>query len=209
MSAVLKASGMPLKMRRPKEPEGRVRWLSPEEAQTLLDCCAPHLRPIVAFLLATGARIGEALYLDWRCVDLERAHVTFPKTKNGKPRGVYLKPEIVAMLANMPHRKGEVFRRRDGKPYTRQDPDDEMNRSGARRIKTGFDGACRRAGIEDFHPHDCRHTWATWHYEKNRDLIGLMHDGGWQSLRMVQRYAHVNLEHRRAAFEALPKLKIG
>ena len=54
---------------------------------------------------------------------------------------------------------------------------------------------CRRAGVENFTPHDCRHTWATWHYAANRDLLTLMQLGGWKSLAMVERYAHVNSAH--------------
>ena len=61
------------------------------------------------FLLYTGGRAGEALWLDWRDVSA-RAHVTFPKTKNGEARGVPLHPRVVAALANLPHREGEVFR---------------------------------------------------------------------------------------------------
>lgn len=209
MSAVLKASGITLKVERRKVPKGRVRWLLHAEAQSLLDSCSPHLRPLVAFLFATGARVGEALWLDWRSVDLERAHVTFPKTKNGESRGVPLTAELVAMLANLPCRQGAVFRRPDGLPYSRPAPDDDWDTSAGSRIKTAFKGACRRAGIENFRPHDCRHTWATWHYEAHRDLIGLKEDGGWKSLSMVERYAHVNRANRRHVYDALPKLKIG
>lgn len=54
---------------------------------------------------------------------------------------------------------------------------------------------CKRAGITDFSPHDCRHTWATWHYRANRDLTALMELGGWKSAAMVMRYAHVNTSH--------------
>src|SRR5215468_7242807 len=55
---------------RPPQPKGRVRWLTFEEAERLLDACAEHLRPLVMFLLGTGARLSEALYLDWRELDL-------------------------------------------------------------------------------------------------------------------------------------------
>jgi integrase len=79
-----------------------------------------------------------------------------------------------------------LFSAARGAPYAEKE-------SGGGQIKTSFGGACRRAGIEDFSPHDCRHTWATWHYAANRDLIALMKLGGWKSERMVLRYAHVNV----------------
>ena len=107
---------------RPKKPEGRIRWLTLDEANRLIAACSKHLRPLVTFLLYTGTRTGEALWLDRREVDLGRGHVTFPKTKNGEPRGVPLHPRVVAELANLPHRQGEVFRRPDGMPYERREP---------------------------------------------------------------------------------------
>ena len=99
---------------RPAEPEGRIRWLTLDEAERLLGACSDHLRPLLLFMLYTGARCGEALWLEWRDVDLSRAHVTFPKTKNRTARGVPLSPRVVAALANLPHRNAEVFRRPDG-----------------------------------------------------------------------------------------------
>lgn len=182
---------------RPKQPKGRMRWITHDEAQTLIRCSAPHLKPLLTFLLYTGARLSEALYLDWQHVDLSRSHVAFLDTKTGDDRGVPLHPGVVAALANLPHRSGMVFRRPDGKPY-------EIKDDGGGQIKTAFKGACRRAEIKDFSPHDCRHTWATWHYAANRDLIALMKLGGWKSEKMVLRYAHMNVENLAASVNALP-----
>lgn len=189
-------------VKRPKQPAGRIRWLAPDEAEGLIEACSDHLRPLVIFMFYSGARMSEALYLDWANVDLGRAHVRFLDTKNGDPRGVPLHSRIVAELANLPHRNSAVFRRPDGQPYSAKDA------SGGQ-IKTAFRGACRRAGIDDFHPHDCRHTWATWHYQANRDLIQLMELGGWKSERMVLRYAHVNKANLAGSIEALPWGKSG
>jgi integrase len=171
---------------RPLLPLGRIRWLTFEEAERLIEACSPHLRPLVVFILGTGARLSEALYLDWRDVDLVRGHVAFLDTKNGEARGVPLHSRIVNELRLLRHREGAVFRTQKGRPYAEKE-------SGGGQIKTAFRGACRRAGITDFSPHDCRHTWATWHYAANRDLIALMKLGGWKSERMVLRYAHVNV----------------
>lgn len=196
----------PLALRRPKTPKDRVRWLTHAEAARLLEACAPHLRPLVAFLLYTGARAGEALWLDWRAVDLKRRHVTFIATKTDPARGVPLHPAAVAVLASLPHREGCVFRRPDGLPYEPLNEDDESDTSAGSRIKTAFRAACRRSGIVDFSPHDCRHTWATWHYQQNRDLNALMRLGGWKSERMVLRYAHINLGEVEHTITAMPAI---
>ena len=194
------------KIKRPKQPKGRVRWLRPEEAERLIDACAPHLRPLVTFMLYTGARVSEAIYLDWRDVDLGRRQAWFQETKNGETRGVPLHELVIVELGNMSHRDGAVFRRPGtkarplGLPYARKE--DEGGQ-----IKTAFNGACKRAGITNFHPHDCRHTWATWHYAANRDLGELMELGGWKSEAMVMRYAHVNTGHLQAGIDKLPSTK--
>jgi len=197
-AAKRKLCEMPI-IERPKQPKGRIRWLTPEEADLLIEKASPHLRPLLIFLFYTGARLSEALYIDWRDIDLQRAHVQFIDTKNGTDRGVPLHPRAVAALANLEHRKGAVFRRPDGLPYVKKEKDD-----GGGQIKTAFKGACKRAEITDFTPHDCRHTWATWHYAANRDLIALMKLGGWSSEKMVLRYAHVNVSSLSSSINALP-----
>ncbi|HDZ73511.1 MAG TPA: site-specific integrase [Aurantimonas coralicida] len=193
----------PIIVERPKKSKGAVvRWLTPEEAERLISACAPHLRPIVVFLLYTGARVGEALWLEWRSISLDRAHVSFDETKSDYPRGGWLHTRLVAELANLPHREGEVFRRPDGEPYQPLKGGDDT--SAGTRIGTAFKSACKRAGITSFRVHDCRHTWATWHYQQNRDLTALMRLGGWRSEKMVLRYAHQNVGEFAASIERLP-----
>jgi integrase len=188
---------------RPEPARERVRWITIEEADRLIGAMADHMQPLVTFLLYTGARVGEALWLDWRDVDLARAHVTFPKTKNGEARGVPLHQRVLAALANFPHREGEVFRRRYGRPKS------DIDTSAGARIATAFAGGCRRAGITDFSPHDCRHTFATWHYQANRDLGALQRLGGWKSVKMVMRYAHVNVAELGHTIDRLPGVSGG
>lgn len=202
VSAILKFAGVARDVRRLKAPPGRIRWLTEDGAQRLIAACSPHLCPLVMFLLYTGARIGEVLWLDWRCVDLARGHVSFPKTKNGRARGVPLHRDLMATLANLSHRDGEVFRRPDGKLYAR--PCGASDVSAGSKIGTAFQGAVTRAGIVDFHVHDCRHTWATWHFAKHHDLIAPQNLGGWRTLAMVTRYAHANTDNYREGMNALP-----
>jgi integrase len=186
---------------RPEAPAGRVRWITETEAEALLKAVSAHLRPLVIFLLATGARLSEALYLDWRDVDLDRRHVAFLDTKNGEDRGVPLHPRAVAALEALTHRKGAVFRRPDGKPY-------EERVGGGGQVKTAWATMLKRAEISDFTPHDCRHTWATWHYRANRDLLSLMKLGGWKTMAMVERYAHVNTSQLAPGINAIWEQKV-
>ncbi len=187
----------PRRIRRPRQPKGRVRWLTPEEADRLIGAASPHLQPLLIFLFGTGARLGEALKLQWRQVDLDRREVQFLETKNGDSRGVPLHDRVIVALEALPHREGVVFRRPDGQPYV-------PKRDSGGQIKTAFKGACRRAAIEDCTPHVCRHSWASWTYGGTRDLVALMELGGWRTESMVRRYAHLNVGHRAQTIAALP-----
>ena len=133
----------------------------------------------------------------------------FLKTKNGKARGVPLHPRLIAALTALPHREGFVFRRPARRSERKSGSDDKFvpyaqKSDGGGQIKTGFRGACRRAGISDCSPHTLRHTWGSWLYAATRNIPALMALGGWQSERMVMRYAHVNVEHLAHITASLP-----
>lgn len=186
-----------------REEEVDFRYFSPAEFGKLLDECAPHLAPLVIFLVYTGARLSEALYLDWENVDLDRAQVVFRMTKNGKSRAVPLHKRVVATLRLLPRTFPRVFLTDRGVPYVeKRDRRGRLAQGG--QIKKAFGRAVERSGIKHASPHDCRHTFASWHYARNRDLLALKMLGGWQSLAMVERYAHVNADDLLAQIEMLP-----
>jgi integrase len=197
---------------KPKLPKSRTPFLEPRQALALIDASAPHLKPLLVFLFGTGARLGEALGLDWSNVDLQAARARLIDTKNGDDRLAALPPAVVLALANLPHRAGAVFRRDDGEPYA------DREGEGGGQIKTGWKAACRRAGLvvpalnpdgtpaldaegtrimlARFKPHDARHSWATWFYALSRNLLLLKDEGGWKSDDMVTRYAKLmRVEH--------------
>ena len=58
-----------------------------------------------------------------------------------------------------------------------------------------WNAACKRAGIEDFRFHDLRHTWASWLIQSGVPLSVLQEMGGWESIEMVRRYAHLAPSH--------------
>jgi len=171
----------------PREPPGRTRYLLPSEANRLIAAAAPHIRTVAMLLLCTGARMSEALELEWRDVDLVSGRVIFWRTKPaGHRRVASLPPAAVAALASLPRRDGRLIRRADGHPYA------DRGREGGGQIKTAWKATLRRAGLDpELTPHDLRHTWASWHYALNRDLLALKVEGAWSSVTLVERYAHL------------------
>jgi integrase len=166
-------------------PLGRTLYMTPGEAGRLTEAAAPHLRPLLVFLIGTGARMSEALELEWRDVDLTGGRAIFWRTKNGKRRVVHLPAAVAVSLANLRWREGRVFRHARG-TYEGRD------RGYGGQIKTAWRAAIRRAGLDPaLTPHDCRHTWASWHYAIHKDLLALKQEGGWSGVTLVERYAHL------------------
>jgi integrase len=165
---------------------GRTRYLLPAEAELLIAAAAPHLQPLLIFLLGTGARMSEAIELDWRDVDLAGARAIFWRTKTDRRHVAALPPRVIAALANLPHREGAVFRSDTGRAYA-----DHGRRYGGQ-IKHAWQGARRRAKLDpELTPHDLRHTFASWHWALNRDPIALRLAGGWSSIVLLERYTHL------------------
>ena len=52
--------------------------------------------------------------------------------------------------------------------------------------------ALKRAGIENFRWHDLRHTWVSWHVQQGTPLFALQEMAGWETEKMVRRYAHLS-----------------
>lgn len=169
----------------PREPTGRTRYLLPSEAERLIEAAAPHLKPLLTFLLCTGARMAEALELEWRDLDLFGKRAIFWKTKGGRRRVATI-PKRLALCLAPNAMGGAVFRTNAGLPYA------DRAREGGGQIKTAWKAALRRAQLpSEITPHDLRHTWASWHYAVHRDLLALKVEGGWSSVALVERYAHL------------------
>ena len=171
----------------PEGSPGRTLFLTPAEARALVEAAAPHLKPLLLFLIGTGARLGEALELEWTEVDLDGATARLLKTKNGKQRVVELPPVVAAALRSLlRQKKGYVFLTQRGVPY------EDRERQAGGQIRSAFEGAVRRAELNPaYSPHCLRHTFASWHWAIHKDDLRLMKAGGWSSLKLVERYAHL------------------
>jgi integrase len=195
----------------PKLPRGekvsnkRVRYLTDEQADRLVAAYAPHAQPIAIMLRWQGLRIGEALRANWMHVNWKTNSIFVPESKNGEPRTVTMHPKTRAALHRLwvslsSPTEGPVFLTNRGEPY--RDPRGYKVPSGSP-IKKTHATACRRADIKDFHVHDWRHHWASRCVMAGIDVETIRQEGGWKSLRMVERYATVSAAHRTRAMAKL------
>ena len=177
------------KVKKPKEPRGRVRFLDDDERARLLDACrapeSPHLYPIVVLALSTGMRRGEILGLQWRDVDLQAGFLILHETKNGERRRVPVAGHALEVIRS--HAK---VRRIDsdylfpgrivGKPID---------------IRKPWETALKRAEVTDFHFHDLRHSAASYLAMNGASLAEIAEVLGHKTLQMVKRYAHLSEAH--------------
>jgi len=182
-----------------------VRFLSPDQADRLLQSYAEHVRPIATTLCYQGLRIGEALRIDWVHVSWSADSIFIADTKTGEARTVTMHKRTRTALHRLwvlrgSPKEGRVFLTRRGRPYA--DTRQYRFPSGSP-IKKAHATACKRAGINDFRVHDWRHHWACWCVMSDIDLETIRQEGGWKSLRMVERYATVSAAHRQQAMRKL------
>ena len=179
-------------IRKLKERNQRTRWITPEQAAALLCELPPHLNTMAAFALMTGLRASNIQNLQWGQVSIERrvAWVAADDFKSGKAHTVPLNDDAITILNNQRGANELWVFPYDGKP---------VNKVSTR----AWHNACARANLPDFHFHDLRHTWASWHVMRGTPLQVLMELGGWSSLDMVLRYAHLAPGHNARFADAL------
>lgn len=174
---------------KPKEPRGRVRFLSDEErVRLLLECKksdSDYLYIAVVLALSTGARRMEILGLQWQDVDLQRGFITLHETKNGERRALPLAGHALELMKQHAKvRKMNCSLVFPGKNFN--NPID---------LRTPFENALKRAQITDFRWHDLRHSCASYLAMNGASLAEIAEILGHKTLQMVKRYAHLSEAH--------------
>jgi integrase len=185
---------------RAPESKGRIRFLTEAEEKQLLEKATEPLRSVIIIGIHTGLRAySEALSLTKPNVDLLRKSVTVEDhfEKNGATRTVPLNSvaleTLKRIMAMVPGPQVFMTRGRDKngewRPYMS--------------FRTAFETAVRNAKLSGVTPHVLRHTFASRLVMRGADLRTVQELGGWKSLNMVQRYAHLSQEHKQQAIELL------
>lgn len=163
----------------------RFRFLQPEEVIRLVEALPEPYGDMALFAVSTGLRQSNVLGLRWDWVNMQRKSARFPNEvmKNGQPFTCALNETAVMVLRRYLGKDTErVFIKPDGQPVS------------SIPSKT-WKAALKKAGLEDVRWHDLRHTWASLLRQSGVELSELQEMGGWESATMVQRYAHLNVEH--------------
>jgi site-specific recombinase XerD len=185
-------SANPVKKVKPyKENPSRVRWLKPDEEEILRDSFVEDSNEWEFELaLYTGMRRGEQFGLQWANVDFQNKRLTV-KGKTGERR-IRLNSKALAALRKLETLTGK-------KKFVSPDAADDVKRDGRR----WFEKACEKAGVENFHWHDLRHTFASRLVMNGADLVSVKELLGHADIKMTMKYAHLAPSHLDDAVEKM------
>lgn len=169
---------------RKQEPLNRLRWLSDAEEAELLqrftDMGSHDLSTLCLFLVDTGARVGEALKLEWRDIDSQHKLVRFWDTKNGQARSIPVTTRVMDMLNEI-----EVLGLGGKGPFSEIKQTTFNHKWVVVRRAMGLDKD------DQFVPHALRHTCASRLVQRGVPILTVKEWLGHKSLAITLRYAHL------------------
>jgi integrase len=185
---------------RPKGAKGQIKkdFMWPADAFAIIeeaDKIDAEFGLYLRMLIYTGIRKSEGLNLLAADVQPEERAAWLRDSKNGDPRMLKLRLDIVTPLFNhlKDHTEERLFRFNDGGHFKHLLLRAKLAVCGLPcpvRRPTGWKPPAYRLAFVGFHTF--RHTWATWMRRYGgTDLQGLVGTGNWRDPKSAARYAHV------------------
>lgn len=189
----------------------------------------------IRLLLATGSRRGETLNAKWSEFDLSNGVWIKPaaNTKSGKVHRIPLDPNTIKLLRRMRQEsdrgfeRAKEFERRARRHKSQHSRAALLNRArlaraqheslflfpSARRPDQALQGlrmlwrrVCELAGLNDFRPHDLRHSYASLLLGEGHSLKTISVLLGHADVRTSDRYAHLADDVARSATTGVGKI---
>ena len=177
-------------VKRPKKDNRRIRFLTREEANALLEECkrrSRQLYEIASLSLYTGMRFGEIANLTYQNIDFDNKLIYIKDPKNQSNRVAYMIPQVEKILKD----KGPGL------------PDElvfkDRNLKQLKSISKSFDRAVKTLGLNNgiTDPrnrvvfHTFRHTFASWLAIQGTPIYTIKELMGHKTLAMTERYSHL------------------
>lgn len=172
-----------------KKPNGRTKFLSDDQVETLALKCKEHSPKTFLFfmlLLKTGGRFNEIRHLQVKDIDRQNSRVYFLDTKNNTHRGVHIDKYTLELIDNY-LKENEI---ESGYIFT-------AKREGAKLadMKGVLEHIIADAELEDFHIHDIRHTTASILAKNGASLLEIAEILGQKSMTVAKIYSHLTQKH--------------
>lgn len=160
---------------------------------------ADRNRAIILTLLDTGIRASELCNLTIQQVDIRNnRRISIQAGKGNKDRHIPISPRTAQSIWKYWTSRPEA---RVNEPAFASSSGRQIERNN---LGNMLEGAGKRAGVEDVHPHRFRHTFAITFLRNGGDIYTLQEILGHTTLEMVRRYleiaqADIERAHRRAS----------
>lgn len=164
----------------------RVRYLSPEEEKTLFAIIPEPYYTFCLVAMHTGLRRSELLNLRRQDVDFRAGVITVQLSKHGQARRLPMNSVVRNALKSLPVRLDQL-----------------LLFPNCRNVSQRFKALTRKAGIDDLHLHDLRHTFASRLAMAGVQLLTIKELMGHRSVEMALRYSHLSPDHKLEAVERL------
>ncbi len=142
----------------------------------------PWMEAFVQFQLMTGARRSETMTLTWDNIDFDSQTAFIPESKNGRPRKLALRKDLLTLLAQLPRDSAVVF---------------PMSIDALRKAWMRICQAAGLVGADELHVHDLRHEAVSRVADAGGkmpggfSLVDLQGYSGHRDTRMLLRYTHL------------------
>jgi integrase len=143
--------------------------------------------------MVINLRKGELLGLTWDMVDMTHGFIRLKQTKNGKARALPFNETLWTLFSRLRTRQDVPWVFHDAAGHRWND------------IRHPFEAACGAAGLNDFHFHDLRHTFASWLMMRGVPLATVSNLLGHTSPTI--RYAHLPPKHLTSAVRVLDPIQ--
>lgn len=194
----------PVKLiKQPKFDNKRIRFLTKEEAKTLLEALkknTPEVHDMAVLSLFGGLRLGEIMALHWADVSFEHKTITILDPKSKKNRHCFINQQILSVLQErfQGQNKDElVFPTKEGtqKSFLSKSFAKTVNQ-----LKLNENIADQRQKIVF---HSLRHTFASWLVQNGTPIYTVAELMGHSTFEMTQRYAHLAPDTLQSAASSL------
>lgn len=189
----------PVSRQRLKSTALRLRYLTRTEACALVQHAnRQQVAMFILLALHTGCRKNELLTLQWSDIDQQRAFLLLrpENTKANKARAIPLNQTALKAL--------QALQQGNDSPWVFTNAKGERKKT----MNWSFRKSLESAGIQDFHIHDLRHTFASWLVSEGVELIKVRDLLGHSTIKMTERYAHLRPDKLQDAVAVLDSYSV-
>ena len=191
------------KTKAPKQPRDRVRFLSPDEEESIRKALQerwPWREAEFDLLLHTGMRIGELWHLTWDRIHPERGKYGIIEVPTEGKTGW----RDVEMNVKAREAIEHLYRESRGGQFV---VPSQRKKRGQRYLALWIRNAAARSGVLAVTPHTLRHTFASRLIMAGQDLRTVQELLGHSNILTTMKYAHLSPAHRQAAVDKLVAVK--